>query len=138
MLECVDLYPVGTSGDISNQGLEMSAGPSKGLKYVLKGSMDEERHDYYALGTFDFTTFKFTPDDDELDVGSGLRYDWGKFYASKTFYDQEKQRRVLWGYVGEVDSKQDDLAKGWASIQVRIDYLYLLVVRLSFWAELVV
>nr|AFJ21576.1 sucrose:sucrose 1-fructosyltransferase [Agave tequilana] len=118
MLECVDLFPVATTDSRANQALDMTTmRPGPGLKYVLKASMDDERHDYYALGSFDLDSFTFTPDDETIDVGIGLRYDWGKFYASKTFYDQEKQRRVLWGYVGEVDSKRDDALKGWASLQ---------------------
>lgn len=121
MLECVDLYPVATGGDLANRGLEMSMGEANGIKHVLKASMDEERHDYYTIGTFDLDSFTWTPDNSEIDVGVGLRYDWGKFYASKTFFDQEKQRRVLWGYVGEVDSKEDDREKGWATVQVLIN-----------------
>ena len=57
-------------------------------------------------------------DDAAIDVGIGLRYDYGKFYASKTFYDPAKKRRVLWGWVGETDSERADVAKGWAGIQV--------------------
>nr|BAU46555.1 sucrose:sucrose 1-fructosyltransferase [Allium cepa] len=117
MLECVDLYPVATTGNQIGNGLEMKGGSGKGIKHVLKASMDDERHDYYAIGTFDLESFSWVPDDDTIDVGVGLRYDYGKFYASKTFYDQEKKRRILWGYVGEVDSKADDILKGWASVQ---------------------
>ncbi|WP_285164443.1 hypothetical protein, partial [Mycobacterium tuberculosis] len=50
-------------------------------------------------------------------VGIGLRYDWGKFYASRSFFDPLKQRRIIWGYIGEVDSQKADIAKGWASLQ---------------------
>jgi beta-fructofuranosidase len=39
------------------------------------------------------------------------------FYASKTFYDQDKGRRVLWGWVAESDTEVDDVKKGWASLQ---------------------
>ncbi|MFS7949891.1 putative sucrose:sucrose fructosyltransferase [Helianthus anomalus] len=51
-----------------------------------------------------------------MDVGIGLRYDYGKFYASKTFYDPSKKRRVLWGYVGETDLQKDDIKKEWAKM----------------------
>lgn len=27
------------------------------------------------------------------------RYDFGQFYASKTFYDPVKKRQILWGWV---------------------------------------
>jgi len=37
----------------------------------------------------------FTPNDVKNDVGVGLRCDYGIFYESKTFYDQNKDRRIL-------------------------------------------
>ncbi|VAI00002.1 unnamed protein product [Triticum turgidum subsp. durum] len=103
--ECIDFYPVG-GGDNSSEVL-----------YVLKASMDDERHDYYSLGRFDAVANTWTPVDPEADLGIGLRYDWGKLYASSSFYDPVKRRRIMMGYVGEVDSAQADVAKGWASIQ---------------------
>ncbi|KAJ1253491.1 hypothetical protein BS78_K249800 [Paspalum vaginatum] len=91
MWECIDFYPA---------------------------SMDDDRHDYYALGTYDARPTPGRPSTTAgRDVGTGLRYDWGKFYASKTFYDPAKRRRVLWGWVGETDSERADVAKGWASLQ---------------------
>ncbi|CAI9302580.1 unnamed protein product [Lactuca saligna] len=115
MWECVDLYPVSTT---DTNGLDMSdhGSGSGGVKYVLKQSGDEDRHDWYAIGSYDPVKDKWYPDDPEMDVGIGLRYDYGKFYASKTFYDPSKKRRVLWGYVGETDPQKDDLIKGWANI----------------------
>ncbi|MFS7949775.1 putative sucrose:sucrose fructosyltransferase [Helianthus anomalus] len=98
MWECVDLYPISTR---DTYGLEIG---------------DDDRHDWYAIGTYDPVKDKWYPDDPEMDVGIGLRYDYGKFYASKTFYDPSKRRRVLWGYVGETDLQQNDLKKGWANM----------------------
>lgn len=116
MWECVDFYPVALEGV---NGLDTSAnGP--GVKHVLKASLDDDKHDYYAIGTYDLAANKWTPDDPEADVGIGLRVDYGKYYASKTFYDQNKQRRLLWGWIGETDSESTDLKKGWASVQVGI------------------
>ncbi|GAB2294118.1 Beta-fructofuranosidase, soluble isoenzyme I [Dionaea muscipula] len=113
MWECVDFYPVSTT---SPDGLDWSAnGP--GIKHVLKASLDDNKHDYYALGTYDSVNDTWTPDDPEVDVGIGLRVDYGKYYASKTFYDQDKGRRILWGWVGETDTDADDLLKGWACVQ---------------------
>ncbi|VAI68204.1 unnamed protein product [Triticum turgidum subsp. durum] len=105
--ECIDFYPVG----------HRTSDNSSEMLHVLKASMDDERHDYYSLGTYDSAANTWTPIDPELDLGIGLRYDWGKFYASTSFYDPAKKRRVLMGYVGEVDSKRADVVKGWASIQ---------------------
>ncbi|KAI8029518.1 Beta-fructofuranosidase, soluble isoenzyme I [Camellia lanceoleosa] len=113
MWECVDFYPVSTT---DTNGLDTSFnGP--GIKHVLKASLDDDKKDYYALGTYDPSNNTWTPDNPKLDVGIGLRVDYGKYYASKTFYDQNKQRRILWGWIGETDSENDDLLKGWASIQ---------------------
>lgn len=114
MWECVDFYPVSLN---ENAGLDTSAnGP--GLKHVVKASLDDDRHDYYAFGTYDEKSGHWFPDHPEIDVGIGLRYDYGVFYASKSFYDQAKERRVLWGWIGESDSESADVKKGWASLQV--------------------
>ncbi|XP_073101681.1 beta-fructofuranosidase 1 [Elaeis guineensis] len=114
MWECVDFYPVSTASKV---GLDTSTGPGPGVKHVLKASLDDNKHDYYAIGTYDGEEGTWTPDDQEMDVGIGLRYDYGKYYASKTFYDPVKERRVLWGWSGETDSEKTDLLKGWASVQ---------------------
>ncbi|KAM0888577.1 hypothetical protein ACQ4PT_028268 [Festuca glaucescens] len=106
MWECVDLYHVGGGNNSSGKPL-----------YVMKASLDDERHDYYALGTYNTVANTWTPMDPEVDVGIGLRYNWGKFFASTTFYDPVKRRRVLWGYVGETDLNTTDAIKGWASVQ---------------------
>lgn len=113
MWECVDFYPVST---MSQNGLDTSAnGP--GMKHLLKASLDDNKQDHYALGRYDVETETWVPDNPEMDVGIGLRLDYGKYYASKSFYDQNKGRRILWGWVGETDSEADDLLKGWASLQ---------------------
>ncbi|XP_023762431.1 beta-fructofuranosidase, soluble isoenzyme I [Lactuca sativa] len=113
MWECVDFYPVSTT---QSNGLDTSVN-GKGIKHVLKSSLDDNKHDYYALGTYDSISDKWTPDNYDLDVGIGLRLDYGKYYASKTFYDQSTQRRILWGWTGETDSEAADILKGWASVQ---------------------
>ncbi|KAF9668226.1 hypothetical protein SADUNF_Sadunf15G0107100 [Salix dunnii] len=113
MWECVDFYPVAING---STGLDTSAyGP--GMKHVLKASLDDTKRDHYAIGVYDLATDKWTPDNPKEDVGIGLQVDYGRYYASKTFYDQSKQRRVLWGWINETDTETDDLAKGWASVQ---------------------
>ncbi|XWS47661.1 hypothetical protein CRYUN_Cryun13aG0003400 [Craigia yunnanensis] len=113
MWECVDFYPVAINGSF---GLDTSAlGP--GIKHVLKASLDDTKVDHYALGTYDPVTDKWTPDNPEEDVGIGLKVDHGTYYASKTFYDQNKQRRILWGWINESDTETADLKKGWASLQ---------------------
>nr|CAA66237.1 invertase 5 [Tulipa gesneriana] len=113
MWECVDFYPVLTNSTV---GLDTSVPPGPGVRHVLKASLDDDKHDYYAIGTYDVVSGTWTPDDVESDVGIGWRYDYGKFYASKTFFDSAKGRRVLWGFTGETDSEQNNRLKGWASV----------------------
>ncbi|XP_042469784.1 beta-fructofuranosidase 1-like [Zingiber officinale] len=114
MWECVDFFPVAT--EVAT-GLDTSEPAGPGVKHVLKASLDDDKHDYYAIGTYNAALNAWEPDEPEKDVGVGLRYDYGKFYASKTFFDPLKKRRVLWGWIGETDSERTDLTKGWASLQ---------------------
>ncbi|KAK1438717.1 hypothetical protein QVD17_04527 [Tagetes erecta] len=112
MWECVDFYPISKQDE---NGLDTSVdGP--GVKHIVKASMDDDRNDYYAIGTYDAYKGKWKPDNPALDVGIGLRYDYGIYYASKTFYDQNKQRRVLWSWIKETDAEASDISKGWASL----------------------
>lgn len=112
MWECVDFYPISKQDE---NGLDTSVdGP--GVKHIVKASMDDDRNDYYAIGTYDANKGTWTPDNPTLDVGIGLRYDYGIYYASKTFYDQNKQRRVLWSWIKETDTEVSDIKKGWASL----------------------
>ncbi|GJU55457.1 glycoside hydrolase, family 32 [Tanacetum coccineum] len=96
----------------------------KNLKYVLKASF--QAHDYYTIGSYDADKEKFLPDNKGLTGSrSDLRYDYGKFYASKTFFDSVKNRRILWGWINESDSSIDDIKKGWVGIQSIPRQIYL-------------
>ncbi|KAG7953352.1 hypothetical protein I3843_12G105400 [Carya illinoinensis] len=111
MWECVDFYPVSKT---SGKGLDTSAnGPE--VKHVFKTSLDNDKNDYYAIGTYDEKSGRWVPDNPK--IGIELRYDYGIFYASKSFYDLHKGRRVLWGWIHESDSEIADVKKGWASVQ---------------------
>ncbi|WVZ00579.1 hypothetical protein V8G54_026648 [Vigna mungo] len=113
MWECLDFYPVSING---SKGLDTSVnGPH--VKHVLKASLDDARVDSYALGTYFVENDTWVPDNPLKDVGIGLLLDYGRYYASKTFYDKENERRILWGWVNETDIESDDLRKGWASLQ---------------------
>ncbi|XAR71808.1 Beta-fructofuranosidase [Bertholletia excelsa] len=112
MWECVDFFPISTR---DNNGLDTSFdGP--GIKHMLKAGVQDVFEDFYGLGTYDPASNKWTPDNPELDV-IGLRVDYGRYYAGKTFYDPNKQRRILWGWISETDSDQSDIMKGWACLQ---------------------
>nr|BAF35858.1 Soluble acid invertase [Pyrus pyrifolia var. culta] len=112
MWECVDFYPVAING---SKGLDTSVNSGR-IKHVLKASLDDTKLDHYAIGTYFIENETWVPDDPTIDVGIGLRYDYGRYYASKTFYDQNKDRRILLGWVNETDTETDDLKKHWASL----------------------
>ncbi|EMS60497.1 Beta-fructofuranosidase, insoluble isoenzyme 2 [Triticum urartu] len=102
MWECPDFYPVAVDG--WQYGLDTSVPSSK---HVLKNSLEVGRE-------------RYVPDDPASDEHH-LRYDYGNFYASKTFYDPAKRRRILWGWANESDTDADDVAKGWAGIQADVE-----------------
>uniref|UniRef100_A0A0D9VGN9 beta-fructofuranosidase n=1 Tax=Leersia perrieri TaxID=77586 RepID=A0A0D9VGN9_9ORYZ len=109
MWECPDFFPVQVSGQ---NGLDTS---ETSPKYILKNSLDLTRYDYYTVGTYNNVTEKYVPDNPSGDYHR-LRYDYGNFYASKTFFDPVKHRRILLGWANESDSVTHDKAKGWAGI----------------------
>ncbi|GAB4856373.1 Invertase [Ancistrocladus abbreviatus] len=113
MWECPDFYPVSVQG---KNGLDTSV-VGGNVKHVLKVSLDETRFDYYTVGTYDPHNDKYVPDNTSVDGWDGLRYDYGNFYASKTFYDNKMRRRILWGWTNESSTVADDVKKGWAGIQ---------------------
>lgn len=99
MWECPDFFPV------------------SGRKHVLKVSLDRTKYEYYTVGTYDVKTDKYVPDVGSVENDLGLRYDYGKFYASKTFFDSVKNRRILWGWINESTNATLDIAKGWSGVQ---------------------
>ncbi|XP_058745234.1 beta-fructofuranosidase, cell wall isozyme-like isoform X1 [Vicia villosa] len=107
MMECPDFFPMLINGSINY-----------GIRHVLKVSLFDVAHDYYLIGTYDTVKDVFIPNKGfEENNNEVLRYDYGKFYASKTFYDGVKKRRVLWGWVNESSIQEDDVQKGWSGIQ---------------------
>lgn len=112
--ECPDFFPVSSKG---KNGLETST-LNQNLKCVLKISLDALRIDYYTIGTYDSKKNTYVPDKTSPDNHKGLRLDYGQFYASKSFYDLTKQRRIYWAWCKESDTAEDDVKKGWAGIQV--------------------
>ncbi|XP_030552533.1 beta-fructofuranosidase, insoluble isoenzyme CWINV6-like isoform X1 [Rhodamnia argentea] len=111
MWECPDFFPVSTD---STNGMDTSTlNPS--TKHVMKASFNS--HDYYVLGTYNLELERFSPDDDLKGASPDLRLDYGKYYASKSFFDSAKNRRILFGWVNESDSTEDDIAKGWSGLQ---------------------
>ncbi|XP_024520926.1 beta-fructofuranosidase, soluble isoenzyme I [Selaginella moellendorffii] len=115
MWECPDFFPVAVHGQ---QGSENYLGEENAIqKFVIKVSLDETRFDTYVVGDYDPASEKFLPSFEALDIGTALRYDYGIYYASKSFYDPHKKRRVLLGWINEADKPTSDIRKGWASVQ---------------------
>ncbi|KAE7999095.1 hypothetical protein FH972_003575 [Carpinus fangiana] len=112
MWECPDFFPVLIN---FNVGVDTAViGPN--VKHVLKLSLDDTKHDYYTVGTYNLKKDIYVPDKGQVESDSGLRYDYGKFYASKTFFDSAKNRRILWGWINESSSVEDDVKKGWSGV----------------------
>nr|XP_016468329.1 PREDICTED: beta-fructofuranosidase, insoluble isoenzyme 1-like [Nicotiana tabacum] len=111
--ECPDFFPVLLHG---TKGLDASYN-STNIKHVLKVSLDVTRFEYYTVGTYDTKKDMYIPDNTSVDGWKGLRLDYGNYYASKSFYDPSKNRRVIWGWANESDTVDDDVRKGWAGIQ---------------------
>jgi len=110
MWECPDFFPVFKNGQL---GVETSVNGDD-VRHVLKASL--KGHDYYTIGSYNTSKDVFVPDKgfDEF----VLRFDYGKYYASKSFFDDGKKRRILLGWVDESSIEADDIKKGWAGIIV--------------------
>jgi len=93
--ECIDFYRT----DPSSQN------------YVLKASLFNTQHDVYALGSYDSAAHKFIPDNPELDFFGfeSSRYDYGRVYASDSFFEQVKQRHIVLSWVNETDTEELEL-----------------------------
>ncbi|XP_078151619.1 beta-fructofuranosidase, insoluble isoenzyme 7-like isoform X1 [Carex rostrata] len=116
MWECPDFFPVSLS---SKDGLDLDPSVNTGnIKHVLKVSLAETFQDYYLVGMYDEKKDVFKPDEGyEDDYKTWPMIDYGHIYASKSFFDGKKNRRILWAWVNESDSEADDVKRGWSGIQ---------------------
>ncbi|ESW07532.1 hypothetical protein PHAVU_010G137800 [Phaseolus vulgaris] len=108
MWECPDFFPVLKNGQL---GVDTSVNGDH-VRHVLKASMKSQ--DYYMIGSYNAAKDVFLPDKGFDEFVS--RYDYGKYYASKSFFDDGKKRRVLFGWVDESSIEADDIKKGWSGI----------------------
>ncbi|KAL5579475.1 hypothetical protein UlMin_011917 [Ulmus minor] len=112
--ECPDFFPVAVN---SPNGMETSA-MGMDVKHVFKTSFNDDKHDYYTIGKYNVDKEIFTPDDNQtLMLNTSLKLDYGKVYASKTFFDSTKARRISWGWVPESASDENTIKQGWAGLQ---------------------
>ncbi|CAO2840208.1 unnamed protein product [Amaranthus hypochondriacus] len=113
--ECPDFFPVyvgqsdGVGADTSVIGMD--------VKHVLKVSLFDTQYEYYTIGKYDTVKDVYIPDEGSVESDLGLRYDYGKYYASKSFFDGMTKRRILWGWVNESSIRDDDIEKGWSGVQ---------------------
>ncbi|MFS7922590.1 putative fructan beta-(2,1)-fructosidase [Helianthus anomalus] len=112
--ECPDFYPVIFNGK-SGLDTSVTSVQRKDIRHVLKASFNYQ--DYYILGKYDPLSDRYDVDADFMKSKGWLRYDYGRFYASKSFYDGDKKRRILWSWVCEGDTAPDAIVKGWSGLQ---------------------
>ncbi len=115
-LECLDFYTVVPLGQPASADNNTDSNLEIVTKYLFKVSLQDERHDWYGLGDYDEENDIFLPDDPGNPIG--LKYNHGKFFASKSFFDPIGLRRIIWGYVNESDPEANDILKGWNTILV--------------------
>ncbi|XP_074288896.1 fructan 6-exohydrolase-like isoform X3 [Silene latifolia] len=111
--ECPDFYPVYVEKSV---GADASVTGSD-VKHALKVSLFDTEYEYYTIGTYDTEKDIYRPDEGSIESDLGLRYDYGKFYASKSFFDSNTDRRITWGWVNESSTAADDKKKGWSGVQ---------------------
>ncbi|XP_010685379.2 fructan 6-exohydrolase isoform X2 [Beta vulgaris subsp. vulgaris] len=111
--ECPDFFPVYVGKSL---GADTSI-IGDDVKHVLKLSLFDTQYEYYTIGRYDIEKDIYVPDEGSIESDLGLRYDYGKFYASKSFFDDETNRRILWGWVNESSTQADDIKKGWSGVQ---------------------
>ncbi|KAI3728139.1 hypothetical protein L6452_16769 [Arctium lappa] len=109
--ECPDFFPVWID---NKKGVDTSVMNLR-VKHVLKVGLFDYAKDFYMIGNYSPEKENYVPQN-EL-TPSTLRYDYGKYYASKSFFDPVKNRRILMAWVNESDSEADDIAKGWSGLQ---------------------
>jgi len=126
MVECPDFYP-STPGESYQRD---TAQP-----YVLKYSVMDTWQEFYEVGAYDsnpaqgplsssfvrdlsYTYPSYSQPVSGVGDYPALLLDYGpngSFYASKTFYDSEKDRRILWGWSKEADGNSP--GRDWQGVQ---------------------
>jgi len=96
MFECPDFYPI------------------NGTVHVYKTSVGAvgTRFDMWMVGEWNLQSQEFVPYFNKQGW-----YDFGIFYASKSFYDPAGMRQIVFGWATEDDSQASFVARGWAGVQ---------------------
>lgn len=121
MYECPDFYPlrnITATAQRSRVPADFAA---------VKTSNEFVFQDFVRCGRYNATSRVFAPScrfGTDCPAGTAAApphlensylVDFGRWYASKTFWDTRQERRVLWGWVNEDDD--DFAARGWAGMQ---------------------
>ncbi len=84
------------------------------------------------VGNYSIETNTFLPNRPQLDAGLRLYYDYGKLYASKTFFGQFTSHCINFGWIDKSVSEEAHVSKGWvlimlhASISLGFSFLVLM------------
>jgi sucrose-6-phosphate hydrolase SacC (GH32 family) len=75
-------------------------------KFVLQQQKLQQH--VYTLGSYDSATHKFIFDNPKLDFSrfESPYYDYGRVYASDSFFDLVKQRHIVLSWVNETDMEE--------------------------------
>ncbi|KAL2898664.1 Fructan 6-exohydrolase [Bienertia sinuspersici] len=112
--ECPDFFPVYVGQSL---GVDYNVISGEDVKHVLKLSLFDYRCELYTIGRYDTDKDIYIPDEGSVESPQGLLCDYGKYYASKSFFDSTTNRRILFGWVSEDSTLEDNKKKGWAGIQ---------------------
>uniref|UniRef100_A0A803L8Y9 Uncharacterized protein n=1 Tax=Chenopodium quinoa TaxID=63459 RepID=A0A803L8Y9_CHEQI len=113
MWECPDFFPVYVGKSI---GADTSV-IGDDVKHVFKVSLIDGKKELYTIGRYDIGKDIYVPDEGSIENGSGLMCDYGRIFASKSFFDSKTNRRILFGWSRETSSAEANNLKGWAGLQ---------------------
>ncbi|GKB56151.1 fructan 6-exohydrolase, partial [Tanacetum coccineum] len=96
--------------------------PRDRVKHVLRFGLVHHAKDYYMIGSYNLEKENYEPEYELMD--STLRFNFGKYYGSKSFFNPVKNMTLM-AWVNESDFEDDAIAKGWAGIQSFVRTLWL-------------
>eukprot|EP01084_Bolivina_argentea_P315789 547240_1 len=94
--DCIDFFELPKSQQLKQYG----------ITHIVKASYENRGMDWWGLGTYNNITTEFIPFDNqshnEMWNCTYCRFDFGKYYASKTFYDIKNDRQIIFGWIPEM------------------------------------
>ncbi|KMT04083.1 hypothetical protein BVRB_8g185370 [Beta vulgaris subsp. vulgaris] len=114
--ECPEIFPVYVGKSLGVDTSILGQEPED-AKHVLKISLAIPSCDIYTIGRYDTDNDIYVPDEGSIETALGLRLDYGRFYAAKSFFDSKTDRRIIFGWVNEACTEADAINRGWAGLQ---------------------